>query len=290
MVTTVLIRAFRETEGSDLRLPAALRTGQVVLVCVPEGAIIHWVHGHAAERAPVFVRAILRSSSGDHVDFRLHYTGMVSNRVSGVTDAGEHRRAGYVVSDGDIAKLVFCDAAEPAPSHVGSNGARLENDRSQRSAVFIPADSRMSCCAGASRDGVSHHNRLVGAEVAVGDATVQTISPALQQVRCAGLWDARLEVVAGVSVGRKYVGNGTGEGGVHLIDPVHVELERVQIVLALVGPLIELPEESRFTSGWQGLSVESGDDERRQTDAALEADREGKVSSEHSAALKGAGL
>src|ERR1700686_2410055 len=110
----VLVRATREAEGCDAGGPSALRTGYVVLIRVPEGSILDWVHAHAAVRTPIFVGAVLRARARDQSNFRLHCADLIGCGMAGVANSWVYGQARHGVSDGDVAILVLRDGRSPA--------------------------------------------------------------------------------------------------------------------------------------------------------------------------------
>src|SRR4029077_826188 len=120
-------RAVRELEVPDPGPPVERAVRRVVLVRVPEGAVVGGVDGHIRVVAPAAVR--VRLAAGTREQGRLALGERV-RRIAGQppriadlrVDAG--RRS--TEADGDVAERVHRGAAHPAPGGVGLVGALLD--------------------------------------------------------------------------------------------------------------------------------------------------------------------
>ena len=140
-----LRRAGRELEVPDSRSPVEARGGVVVLLRVPEGAIVHGVDRHVAVVAPAADRVRLAARPVDEVRLALaHRVGWVAGESPRVPDLRMDGGVGGAEAERHVAAVVHGDAAHPAPGVVGLVGALLDEARRARGDVvdLEPPDSR----------------------------------------------------------------------------------------------------------------------------------------------------
>lgn len=156
----------RKLELADPRLPIARTGALVILLRVPERAVVGGVNGEHRIVAPTRKGAQLRAAAAFHSGFALgERIQRVSRKAPGVKDAGIPRRRRSAETDGEIALLVQRRAAHPAPRViVGQVGALLINrGNAAGHAQFVPANPR----ALFRFDGVIQHERFVRTKIAV---------------------------------------------------------------------------------------------------------------------------
>ena len=107
-------RARRKRKRSDPRLPAGLARRGVILLRVPEGALVDRIHREQAVVAPASRRMGLRSGADDDVGFALcHLTRRIAGQPAGVADRRRGRRTGDAVAR---ARCCRCDPSRRCPS------------------------------------------------------------------------------------------------------------------------------------------------------------------------------
>src|ERR687896_2164627 len=154
-----------QAERGDPGLPAPGRGDRVVLVGVPEAAVVDRVDVHGGVVAPAGRRVGLGARALHDRAFALgHLVGHVVAEPARVADAGIGGLAGHAVAEGHVAPLVLGDAAHPAVQVVGRGvGALLVDERLVAGAAqLVPAH------AGDARPGLDRlagYERLVCAEV-----------------------------------------------------------------------------------------------------------------------------
>ena len=212
-----------ELERADAGLPV-VAVGGVVLLGVPEGAVVGRIHAHRAVVAPA-VGAGLRAGAVDQHPFGLrHLAGDLTVEAAGIADAGIDAAVGDAVSDRGVAVAVGGDGGHPTIDAVaGVEAALLEQGRRAAGiAHFVPTRHGQAALV----HGVGGPQRLMGAHVAVLELHHQAEAERVQPLGRAWLWDG-----AGVPVerGNRHA-DGTGEGGVGRSGEVGVEAIEVQAV------------------------------------------------------------
>jgi hypothetical protein len=159
--------AGRELEAPDPRSPVELRRPcRVVLVRVPERAVVDRVDRQVAVVAPAVARAGLAARSGEERRLALgELVQRIGREPARVADLRDRGRAGSAEAEREVTGRVHRGASHPAPRRVGLVRALLEDGDGPRRHVakLDPADSGHA--AGADR--VVGNQRLVVAEVAV---------------------------------------------------------------------------------------------------------------------------
>ena len=89
---------------------------RVVLVHVPEGAVVDWVDRHVGVVAPARVGRRLDAGAVDDRSFaKRHLSERIAGEAARVADAGEDGRAVHdAVAESHVALLVHRDASHPA--------------------------------------------------------------------------------------------------------------------------------------------------------------------------------
>src|SRR5215472_2600766 len=165
-------RAARQLETADSCLPSRgagnLTSERVVLVDVPERAVIGGIDSHGCVVSPPRVGCALYSGAVDQDRLaQIHLTQGRALETSGVTNSGEDIHPIYhAVSESRIALPIHGNTAHPAvDTVVRSIGALLvERVLTIDSPDFVPARSRY---AWKSFDGLVGNHGFVSAEVAV---------------------------------------------------------------------------------------------------------------------------
>src|SRR5207253_9590951 len=164
----------RILEASDPRLPAGnagrLTGGGVVLVDVPERAVVRRIDVHVGVVAPARVRRPLHAGAVDDGSLAEgHLAERVPEEAAGVADAGIDRRAvDHAVAQRHVALRVLRDRAHPPVHPVVRYEGPLLVDRVPAADTpdLVPAD------AGDARERLDRligHQRLVRPEVAIGE-------------------------------------------------------------------------------------------------------------------------
>src|SRR5439155_26741189 len=120
-----------ELKGADAGGPAVGGGGGVVLVGVPEGAVVGGVDGEVGVVAPAGTHCLDAGAGGQGLLAAGQDARRVTREAAGVADSGEHVGAvGNAVAEGHVPVLVLRDAAHPAVDAVVRGvGALLEQAR-----------------------------------------------------------------------------------------------------------------------------------------------------------------
>src|SRR5262245_36564610 len=169
---------------------------RVVLVDVPERAVINRVHGQVGVVTPARVHVRLGGRTVDGRSFaERHLPERIAGESPGVADAGEHVRAvDDAVSERHIAVLVRGDTAHPAVHAIARRIRALLVDAvlAVRPPDLVPPNAGDT---GHGLDRLVGHHRLGGAEVSVRQSErwplpVGQDVQELCRVGDAGLWQA----------------------------------------------------------------------------------------------------
>ncbi|OQA94793.1 MAG: hypothetical protein BWY25_02671 [Chloroflexi bacterium ADurb.Bin222] len=220
-------RAAGETEGADARHPGGVARRRQVLLCVPEGAVVHWINAHHAVVAPAIVAAGLIAAADDQRRLGLGQRPQgIVRQPSGVAHGGIDAAAGHAVAQGEVALSVHRYTAHPAVMGIRGIRALLINRRRPAGvADLVPAHAGEIA---ARVHGVIDDQRFVIPKVAVGQPVHQPVADGVQFDRCARLRDT------GARAGTQRRPRGGVQHSVWLsveakgrvvgIGPIHVEL------------------------------------------------------------------
>ena len=220
-----------QAEGPDAGVPGYRRRRRVVLVHIPEGDIIHRIHGQHGVVAPARRRAGLRAAARIQDGLALEQAARgISGEAARVVDGGIDAGRGTGVADGQVALPVQGGAAHPAVGRIGGEGGLVDDGEGAGRDVapeVVVANARV---IDVRIHRVRGHQRFVAAEVAVLHPVHQAVRDGIQLLRRAGLRDV-------VAVARE---DGVKGGhGIGVVGPA-AEAERAQ---GRVGPVdLELPQ------------------------------------------------
>src|SRR5579862_1763683 len=85
----------------------------VVLLAVPEGAVVHRVDAHAAVVSPAIAPVLLHSGAVRDDLWRFHLTKRIGRDASEISDARLHGFAGSAQAHRDVANLIHGYARHP---------------------------------------------------------------------------------------------------------------------------------------------------------------------------------
>ncbi len=277
-------RAARKPERTDARLEVETGGRGVVLLRVPERAVVDRVDGHRAVVAPPAVAVHLAAGAGEPDVLGAHEPERVAGEPARDADRGVHGRARLRVSEGHVAVSVHRDRTHPSEAVVRGVGPLLvDRRRGARAADLVPADGR---AAGLRANGVVDDERLVVAEVAIGQAVHDALLQRLEQLRRVELRHALApeSVADGIDELRGGNVDRPGERAVARRRPVHVELPLDEAR----GPELERHEVVRRAGRRRRRPVEV----RRQhaaLEARVEGDHSGRSAGEHRATIERVG-
>ncbi len=154
----------RELERANARLPASTAGRGIVLLGVPEGAVVRRVHRHHAIIAPTGSVVGLRATPSNEGLLSLgQRTRCVTGQAAGIPNRRIRCTTGNTVAQRHVAGNVHGNAAHPAVIGVRCIGALLVDAPTATAiAQFIPADA--GAIAAVRIHGVIDHQRLVAAE------------------------------------------------------------------------------------------------------------------------------
>src|SRR4029077_20961357 len=107
-------------EAADARSPVEGAGGRVILLRVPESAVVDRVDGQVAVVAPASARTSLAASARQQSRFALRQRARrIASQPSGVPDLGMDGGARSRESKSKVSLVVHGGAAHPAPGRVG---------------------------------------------------------------------------------------------------------------------------------------------------------------------------
>src|SRR5919109_3001413 len=109
-----LLRAVWQSEATNPCLPAPRRGHLVVLVDVPEGAVVDGVDVHRGVVAPAGAAGLRARAVNQHTLAEGHLAQRIALQPAGIADARVDCLAGHAVPEAHVAPLVHRDAAHPA--------------------------------------------------------------------------------------------------------------------------------------------------------------------------------
>src|SRR4029078_12503146 len=110
-----------------------------------------------------------------------HHSERVAYEMAGVAERWPDGAARRAVAEADVAGLVHRNAAHPAVGRVGNVRSLLvDRQGAARIAQLVPAAARRALIEEPGPDRVVHHERLVVAEVAVGEPRHQAVRQRIQ--------------------------------------------------------------------------------------------------------------
>src|SRR5262245_34052095 len=255
--TTQIIRAARlflyagrQREVAYSRLPAPRRRRLVVLVDVPEGAVVGGINIHRRVITPAVADSLRACSIYEHGFTEGHLSQWVTAEPAGVADTREdRRRVGDAEAECHVAVLIHCDTAHPAV-HAVIGGVRAlleEGDLAASASDLVPAhpsDTRSRL------DRLVGHKRLIGAEIAVGKPPGRPlpVGEDINLVVGARLRDT-LSAARGAGEERVELGDrelrGEREGRARVGAPLHRVLEDIEAIerRAAAGAVIHRADE-----------------------------------------------
>src|SRR5260370_1043998 len=146
-------------------MPVEDTTDFLVLVYVPEGAVVSWVNLHSGVVAPTLSRirgGCLRPGACHDARFRLQRARGVAGHAAGKANRGMDAAAGRAVTEADIPVLVFGHAGHPAIGRIRSKGSLLvQSDSASWIEDFVPADRHRAAIV----NGVAEHRPIVISKV-----------------------------------------------------------------------------------------------------------------------------
>src|SRR5713101_5540578 len=131
-----------ELEGRNAGVPVKTSRSFVVLLRVPEGAVIAGVYRHAAVIAPALERHFLDSTAAHQDERACHCSRRIARRTPHQENTWIQIMAGSAEAERDVTCLVHGNTSQPE-IYVGINHrALLEGKgRRPRTANFIPPDT-----------------------------------------------------------------------------------------------------------------------------------------------------
>ena len=198
-------------------------------------------------------------------------------------DAGVARAPADAEAEADVARLVLGDAAHPAVVGIGRIGALLKDAQGVTAtrAQLVPADADRAT----GGDAVIDDQRLVVAEVAVGEAVHEAVGKGVQLLRSARLRDAG---AAGASLreGCRRQRGRPGQGRIGGRGPIRMELPVSELVGrgALGDDVVGRASRRRLRS------VQIGCEQATEGCAEVEALLGGRLAGQHLCPVVGAGL
>src|SRR5215813_9601627 len=174
--------ASRELEAADAGAPIERGgTGRIILVGVPEGAVIDWINSQVTVISPTIHRATLAAYAGEERRFTLSQSIRgIARQASGIAYSGHDCGARHAEANRQVAVVIHCRAAHPAPRCVWLISTLLKfRYRSVGDiAQFEPAHSGNAVGA----DGVITHHRFMVAKVAIREPKHQTVTDSIHKV------------------------------------------------------------------------------------------------------------
>ena len=219
------LAAGSELKRADARIPAGLG-GRLVFLRVPESAIVARVDSHRGVVAPAVVTG-LGSAARHEGRFCLQGSGWVANLPAGISNRRIRCAARDAVAHPYAARLIHSDACHPAVVGVGRKSPLLiEGGRAVGISHLVPANARVS--AGGYHC-VVRDERLMVAELAIGQAVHEAVAEGIQILSRSGLGNAVSRVEAGCREwGHSRNGSRTNESRIVEVRKVHMELPEVQ--------------------------------------------------------------
>src|SRR5713226_4693645 len=103
-----------EFERSQPSIPVKASRGFVVLLGIPEGAVIRGINSHAAIVAPAVEAVCLDARARDYLLRGFHLAQRVGWDAPYILNARFHRAVRLGVTQGNVSDLVHADASHPA--------------------------------------------------------------------------------------------------------------------------------------------------------------------------------
>ena len=161
--------AGRDAEDANARVPhEGVFRHVVVLIGVPEGALVYRINRHGAIVTPAAIRSRVHARAFHNRGFRLHGSQRVAIFVDGVANGGfGDSGIGDAVAEGDVTGAIHGNTAHPTVGVVRPVGAFLVERPGVAAflAQLEPADGGLVSPIGVNGD-VANHG-LIGAEVAI---------------------------------------------------------------------------------------------------------------------------
>src|ERR1051326_3004729 len=174
--------ASRELERADARAPVEAGRRCVILVRVPERAVVNRIDRQRAVIAPATARTRLTASAGEQRRFTLpQRVDRIRREPSRITDLRENRPARSAVTNRQAAVVVHRRATHPTPGRVRLISALLRDRYWTTGHVsqFKPAYARNTV----RTHGVVANHRFVIAEVAIRQPEHQAVANSIQPRR-----------------------------------------------------------------------------------------------------------
>src|SRR5260370_14947872 len=103
-----------EFERRHPSVPVKASCGFVVLLGIPEGAVIRGINSHAAIVAPAVEAVCLDARARDYPLRRFHLAQRVGWNAAYILDARFDRGVRLAITEGNVSDLVHADASHPA--------------------------------------------------------------------------------------------------------------------------------------------------------------------------------
>lgn len=136
--------ATRELERTNARPPVKAGCRRVVLLRVPEGAVIDRVNSDVTVITPAAVGASLASGSGEQGSFALgQNSGWISRQAARITNLRIDCSARRAIANRDVSLLVHRRAAHPSPRRIRliSTLLKVRDWTIRHVSEFEPADA-----------------------------------------------------------------------------------------------------------------------------------------------------
>src|ERR1019366_6511609 len=140
-----ITQANGKDERPDASTPVEGSVGFLVLVGVPEGAIVGRVKLDAAVIAPTVQAVVLGTGAFHDAVFRLEHARSIAGKAAGEANRGVDAAAGRAVADGNIGIPIVRDASHPTICAIGSIGSLLiEGNVAGWVIKLIPSESYLT--------------------------------------------------------------------------------------------------------------------------------------------------
>ena len=158
--------ALGKPEVADAGAPIEAGRGLVILVCVIERAVVHWIDCEIAVIAPAVGGSALAARAVEKMLLTRQRIQRIRRQSAGVAKLRAYRTAGCAEADCDITLIVRRDTTHPTPGRIRLVSALLENRPVSRlcASEFEPTNPRHRIGA----PGIIVKHRLV----AVGKAAI----------------------------------------------------------------------------------------------------------------------